>query len=34
MITAKSLNVIFKNGHVGIEDMSFEIGNGIYGLLG
>lgn len=34
MITAKDLKVVFKNGHVGLDDMSFDIGNGIYGLLG
>lgn len=34
MITVKNLKVIFKNGHIGIDDMSFDIGTGIYGLLG
>ena len=34
MITVNNLKVVFKNGHIGIDDMSFEIGNGIYGLLG
>ncbi len=34
LLTAKDLTVTFKNGYKGIQNMSFQIGNGIYGLLG
>lgn len=34
ILTAKNLTVKFKNGYKGIQNMSFRIGNGIYGLLG
>ena len=33
-LTVKNLTVQFKNGYKGIQNMSFRIGNGIYGLLG
>ena len=34
ILTVKNLTVQFKNGYKGIQNMSFRIGNGIYGLLG
>ena len=34
LLTARNLTVTFKNGCRGIQNMSFRIGNGIYGLLG
>lgn len=34
LLTVKNLTVKFKNGYKGIQNMSFKIGNGIYGLLG
>ena len=34
ILTVKNLTVKFKNGYKGIQNMSFRIGNGIYGLLG
>lgn len=33
-LAANDLTVEFKNGYKGVKDISFDIGNGIYGLLG
>lgn len=33
-LVANDLTVEFKNGYKGVKDISFDIGNGIYGLLG
>lgn len=34
LLMAENLSIEFKNGYKGIRNMSFKIGNGIYGLLG